>query len=246
MSTPAISLQHLRKAYGNLLAVDGLSLEIKRGEFFGLLGPNGAGKTTTINAIVGLVKPTNGRIFVNGIDAIQEYRRVHQMIGIAFQELVLDGRFLSVREILLYQAGYFGIPPQSAGARADELLQQLGLWEKRAANVRELSGGQKRRLMLAKALIHAPEILILDEPTAGADIELRLQLWELLKNLHRQGKTILLTTHYLEEAEKLCGRVAILHRGRLQALGAPQQLMRERQQAHLEDVFLELVRGAEQ
>ncbi len=246
MSTPAISLQYLRKAYGDLVAVDGLSLEIRRGEFFGLLGPNGAGKTTTINAIVGLVKPTNGRIFVNGIDAIQEYRCVHQMIGIAFQELVLDGRFLNVREILLYQAGYFGIPPKSAGPRADELLQQFGLWEQRAANVKELSGGQKRRLMLAKALIHAPEILILDEPTAGADIELRLQLWELLKNLHRQGKTILLTTHYLEEAEKLCERVAILHRGRLQALGSPQQLMRERQQAHLEDVFLELVRGAEQ
>lgn len=239
----AISIEHLRKAYGDTLAVDDLSLEVERGEFFGLLGPNGAGKTTTINAIVGLVKPTSGRISVLGHDAVREYRRVHRRVGIAFQELILDGSFLNVREILVYQAGYFGIPPQRARAKADELLERFGLWEKRFARVQELSGGQKRRLVLAKALIHDPEILILDEPTAGADVEMRLQLWKMLQDVHAQGKTILLTTHYLEEAERLCQRVGILHRGRLVSLGAPEQLARERGQAHLEDVFLELIRS---
>ncbi len=243
MRTPAISIEHLQKAYGALVAVDDLSLEIQRGEFFGLLGPNGAGKTTTINAIVGLVKPTSGRILVNGLDAVRDYRRVHRVVGIAYQELILDGSFLTVREILTYQAGYFGIPARRARAKADELLERFGLWEKRSAKVQELSGGQKRRLVLAKALIHDPEIVILDEPTAGADVEMRLQLWEMLQELNTQGKTILLTTHYLEEAERLCGRVAILHRGRLVSLGTPEQLTRERGQAHLEEVFLELIRS---
>lgn len=243
MSTLAISIEHLRKTYGDLVAVDDLSLQIERGEFFGLLGPNGAGKTTTINAIVGLVKPTGGRISIGGLDAVRDYRRVHRLVGIAFQELILDGSFLNVREILVYQAGYWGIPPRRAGSKADELLRRFGLWEKRFAKVQELSGGQKRRLVLAKALIHDPEIVILDEPTAGADVEMRLQLWEMLQELHAQGKTILLTTHYLEEAERLCQRVGILHRGRLVSLGTPEKLTRERGQAHLEDVFLELIRS---
>lgn len=243
MSTPAISIEHLRKSYGDLVAVDDLTLQIERGEFFGLLGPNGAGKTTTINAIVGLVKPTSGRILVNGLDAVRDYRRAHRRIGIAFQEIILDGQFLNVREILIYQAGYFGIPPRRATSRADELLERFGLWEKRSAKEQELSGGQKRRLVLAKAFIHDPEIVILDEPTAGADVEMRLQLWEMLRSLHQQGKTILLTTHYLEEAERLCKRVAILHRGQLQALGAPDDLARSHQRERLEEVFLELVRG---
>lgn len=243
MRTPAIFIEHLHKSYGDLVAVDDLSLEIQRGEFFGLLGPNGAGKTTTINAIVGLVKPTSGHITVLGLDAVRDYRRVHRLVGIAFQELILDGSFLTVREILVYQAGYFGIPPRRARAKADELLERFGLWEKRSARVQELSGGQKRRLVLAKALIHDPEIVILDEPTAGADVEMRLQLWEMLQQLHAQGKTILLTTHYLEEAERLCQRVGILHHGRLVSLGSPEELARERGQAHLEDVFLELIRS---
>lgn len=243
MRTPAISIEHLHKSYGDLVAVDDLSLEIQRGEFFGLLGPNGAGKTTTINAIVGLIKPTRGRIFVLGHDAVRDYRYVHRLVGIAFQELILDGSFLNVREILVYQAGYFGIPPHRARAKADELLERFGLWEKRSARVQELSGGQKRRLVLAKALMHDPEIVILDEPTAGADVEMRLHLWEMLQELHAQGKTILLTTHYLEEAERLCQRVGILHHGQLVSLGSPEQLARERGQAHLEDVFLELIRS---
>lgn len=240
---PTISIEHLRKIYGDLAAVDDLSLEIHRGEFFGLLGPNGAGKTTTINAIVGLVKPTSGRILVNGLDAVRDYREAHRLMGIAYQEIILDRQFLNVREILIYQAGYFGIPPRRAKLRADELLERFGLWEKRSARVQELSGGQKRRLLLAKALMHDPEILILDEPTAGADVELRLQLWEMLQDLHKQGKTILLTTHYLEEAERLCQRVAILHQGWLRALGTPADLVRARHRERLEDVFLELVRS---
>jgi ABC-2 type transport system ATP-binding protein len=239
----AISIEHLCKSYGDLVAVDDLSVEIERGELFGLLGPNGAGKTTTINAVVGLVKPTRGRITVLGHDAMRDYRQVHQLIGIAPQETILDGQFLNVREILVYQAGYCGIPPRQARLRADELLERFGLWERRFARVHELSGGQKRRLVLAKALIHDPEILILDEPTAGADVEMRLHLWEMLRDLHAQGKTILLTTHYLEEAERLCQRVGILHRGRLVSLGTPKQLVRERGKAHLEDVFLELIRS---
>ncbi len=239
----AISIEHLCKTYGALVAVDDLSLAIHRGEFFGLLGPNGAGKTTTINAIVGLVKPTSGRVSVFGLDAVRDYRQVHRLIGIAYQEIILDRQFLNVSEILIYQAGYFGIPPRRAKLRAGELLERFGLWEKRSARVHELSGGQKRRLLLAKALMHDPEILILDEPTAGADVELRLQLWETLQDLHKQGKTILLTTHYLEEAERLCERVAILHRGRLRALGAPEELARSRHRERLEDVFLELVRS---
>lgn len=241
----AISIEHLCKTYGDLVAVDDLSLAIHRGEFFGLLGPNGAGKTTTINAIVGLVKPTSGRVSVFGLDAVRDYRQVHRLIGIAYQEIILDRQFLNVGEILIYQAGYFGIPPRRAKVRADELLERFGLWEKRSARVHELSGGQKRRLLLAKALMHDPEILILDEPTAGADVELRLQLWETLQDLHKQGKTILLTTHYLEEAERLCERVAILHRGRLRALGAPKELARSRHRERLEDVFLELVRSGQ-
>lgn len=243
MRIPAIAIEHLHKTYGDLVAVDDLSLEIHRGEFFGLLGPNGAGKTTTINAIVGLVKPTSGRILVNGLDSVRDYRQVHRLIGIAYQEIILDKQFLNVREILVYQAGYFGIPPRRAKPRADELLERFGLWEKRSARVQELSGGQKRRLLLAKALVHDPEILILDEPTAGADVELRLQLWEMLQDLHKQGKTILLTTHYLEEAERLCQRVAILHGGRLRALGAPAALTRSHHRERLEEVFLELVRS---
>jgi len=223
----AISFEHLRKVYpGGIEAVKDLTLKIRRGEFFGLLGPNGAGKTTTIGVIAGLVEPTSGRALVEGLDAIRDYRRVHRMVGVMPQEEVLDSWFLNVREILIYNAGYFGIPPREARRRADELLRRFDLWDKRRSQVKELSGGMKRRLMLAKALIHDPEILILDEPTAGADVALRRQLWELMRELNSQGKTILLTTHYLEEAEELCERVAILDRGELIAVGHPGELTR--------------------
>jgi ABC-2 type transport system ATP-binding protein len=220
----AISFRHLRKLYRQTVAVRDLSLDIYRGEFFGLLGPNGAGKTTSINVIAGLVKPTSGQILIEGLDAVRDYRRVHRRVGIAPQEEALDSWFLNVREILIYQAGYFGIAPREAQRRADALLQQFDLWEKRQALVKELSGGMKRRLIVAKALIHQPDILILDEPTAGADVALRHQIWELLRSLNAQGKTVLLTTHYLEEAEQLCKRVAIIDHGELLAVGAPAEL----------------------
>jgi len=226
---PAIAFENLRKRYPGprgVEAVKGLTLRIEQGEFFGLLGPNGAGKTTTIGVIAGTVKPTAGSVKVFGLDAVRDYRRVHKLVGVMPQEEALDGWFLNVREILVYNAGYFGIPPREARRRADALLKRFDLWDKRKAEVKELSGGMKRRLMLAKALIHDPEILILDEPTAGADVALRRQLWALMRELNAQGKTILLTTHYLEEAEDLCERVAILDRGELVAVGPPEELTR--------------------
>jgi len=224
-TSSAISFRNLTKIYPRgVEAVKGLTLDIRQGEFFGLLGPNGAGKTTTIGVIAGTVKPTSGRARVFGLDAVRDYRRVHKLVGLMPQEEALDGWFLNVREILVYNAGYFGIPPREARRRADALLKRFNLWEKRKAQVNELSGGMKRRLMLAKALIHDPEILILDEPTAGADVALRRQLWTLMRELNAQGKTILLTTHYLEEAEELCERVAILDRGELVAVGPPEEL----------------------
>ncbi|OGF57702.1 MAG: hypothetical protein A2Z21_05470 [Candidatus Fraserbacteria bacterium RBG_16_55_9] len=237
----AISFQHLHKVYPNVLAVKDLTLDIQQGEFFGLLGPNGAGKTTSIQVIAGLVKPTSGQVIVNGLDAVRDYRRVHRMVGVMPQEEVLDSWFLSVREILVYNAGYFGIPAREAGRRADELLERFDLGEKRSAKVSELSGGMKRRLLLAKALIHNPEILILDEPTAGADVALRRQIWQLMSELNAQGKTILLTTHYLEEAERLCERVAILDRGELLAVGPPAELTRS---SHRDFVEIELASSA--
>ncbi len=220
----AISFKHLRKVYRATVAVRDLNLAIYRGEFFGLLGPNGAGKTTSINVIAGLVKPTSGQVLIDEFDAVRDYRHVHRRVGIAPQEETLDSWFLNVREILIYQAGYFGIAPREAERRADALLKQFDLWEKRNAQVKELSGGMKRRLIVAKALIHQPDTLILDEPTAGADVALRHQIWELLRALNTQGKTILLTTHYLEEAEQLCRRVAIIDHGELLAVGAPAEL----------------------
>ncbi len=230
----AISFQHLRKIYPNVVAVKDLTLDIKQGEFFGLLGPNGAGKTTSIHVIAGLVKPTAGCVLVNGLDAVRDYRQVHRRVGVMPQEEVLDSWFLNVREILIYNAGYFGIRSREAKRRADELLERFDLGEKKHSKVSELSGGMKRRLLLAKALIHDPEILILDEPTAGADVALRRQIWELMKELNAQGRTILLTTHYLEEAERLCERVAILDRGELLAVGPPTELTKSAQRDFVE------------
>ncbi|MBI1729667.1 ABC transporter ATP-binding protein [Candidatus Acetothermia bacterium] len=222
----AISFQNLHKTYaGHVEALKGLSLDVQRGEFMGLLGLNGAGKTTSINVIAGLVRPTSGSVLVNGFDAIKQYRLAHAQVGIAPQEEVLDSSFLNVMQILVYQAGYFGIAPREATKRADALLQEFGLWEKRKSNVVELSGGMKRRLILAKALIHDPPILILDEPTAGVDVALRHHIWERMTALNKAGKTILLTTHYLEEAEQLCKRIAILHNGGLVATGSPHELI---------------------
>lgn len=224
MQSPAINIEHLTKTYGSLKAVDDLSLTVHPGEFFGLLGPNGAGKTTTISAIVGLVRIDGGRISVLGHDVQSDYRAARRVVGLSAQEYNFD-RYLSIEDVLIYQAGYFGIPAAIARPRAHDLLRQFGLYEKRTVDYLKLSGGMKRRLTIARALIHEPQVLILDEPTAGTDVALRLELWAQLRELNKQGLTIVLTTHYLEEAEELCKRIAIMRAGKIVALDETKQLI---------------------
>ncbi len=224
-----------------MTAVDGVSLEVQDGDFFGFLGPNGAGKTTTINAVVGLARPTSGTIDVFGYDTSRQWREARRFIGLAPQEYNFD-RYLSIRDVLIYQAGYFGLRPKEVGARADELLERFGLASKAHVDYMKLSGGMKRRLTLARALIHSPSLLILDEPTAGVDVELRLELWDLLRRLNAGGMTIFLTTHYIEEAEALCRNIGIIRSGRLVAL-EPTRTLLDREGKRLQDVFLELTRS---
>ena len=221
--------------------MDGVSLQVKAGDFFGFLGPNGAGKTTTINAIVGLARLNGGSIRVFGYDNLTQWRDARRFIGLAPQEYNFD-RYLSIRDILIYQAGYFGIRARDVSERADMLLERFGLTSKSKLDYLKLSGGQKRRLTLARALINSPQLLILDEPTAGVDVELRLELWELLQQLNREGMTIFLTTHYLEEAERLCRDVGIIRAGKLVA-HEPMQGLLTRKGMGLQEVFLELTRS---
>tara|TARA_Y100001968_G_scaffold179933_1_gene164819 strand:+ start:564 stop:1493 length:930 start_codon:yes stop_codon:yes gene_type:complete len=211
----AIEIKNLKKIYDNKFeALKGIDLNIPKGSFYGLLGPNGAGKTTTIGAISGLVNYKDGTISVMGFDNKSEYRIARKMIGLSPQELNFDV-FFSIKKVLEFQAGYYGLSYKESRKRAKFMLEQFGLAEKRNNTCRELSGGMKRRLQIAKALIHNPEILILDEPTAGVDIELRYMLWDFLKKINQEGKTILLTTHYIEEAEQLCDRIAIIDNGNI-------------------------------
>ena len=238
---PALRISGLVKRYGTVTAVDGVSLDVRAGDFFGFLGPNGAGKTTTINAVVGLVRPTAGAIEVFGFDAATQWREARRFVGLAPQEYNFD-RYLSIRDVLIYQAGYFGLRPREVAARADMLLERFGLSSKARVDYMKLSGGMKRRLTLARALIHSPRLLILDEPTAGVDVELRLELWDLLRRLNGEGMTIFLTTHYLEEAESLCRSIGIIRSGRLVAL-EPTRTLLEREGKRLQDVFLELTRS---
>ena len=223
MSTPALEIDGLRKTYADVTALDGVSLTVPEGQFFGLLGPNGAGKTTFINILVGLVRKSGGTARVFGHDVEDDYRRTRDAIGLAPQEFNVD-RFFPIREVLEHKAGYHGIPAAEARERADEVLKQVGIYEKRDTRFDWLSGGMKRRFLLARALITDPDLLILDEPTAGVDVQLRRDLWELVTDLNEQGKTILLTTHYIEEAERLCDEVAILDSGRVRAVATPQEL----------------------
>jgi ABC-2 type transport system ATP-binding protein len=238
---PAIAVHHLRKRYGAFTAVEDVSFEVAPGDFFAFLGPNGAGKTTSINAIVGLANYQQGNIRIFGHDVIKDYRQARAHIGLAPQEFNFD-RYLTVEEILLYQAGYFGLSLEAARPRARQLLQQFELWDKRGKDVAKLSGGMKRRLTLARALIHAPRLLILDEPTAGVDLELRLELWEFLKALNKQGMTIFLTTHYLEEAEQLCNRIGIIDKGKVVALEDKVSLLSRLSQDRLEITLASPVR----
>ena len=213
----AIAIEGLVKRYGDFSAVDGVTLRIEEGAFFGLLGPNGAGKTTTINAIVGLAKITCGSIKLFGHDVVRDWRAARTTVGLAPQEYNFD-RYLSIRDILIFQAGYYGQSGPAVRKRADDLLERFNLTSKAKDVYTKLSGGMKRRLTLARALIHQPRLLILDEPTAGVDVELRLELWDFLRELNRDGMTIVLTTHYLEEAETLCNRIGIIEAGKLVAL----------------------------
>ncbi len=223
--TLAIETRDLVKEYGDLRALDGLDLEVEEGEFFGLLGPNGAGKTTFINTLVGLVRKTSGEARVFGHDIETEYREARDAIGLAPQEFNVD-RFFPIREVLMHKAGYHGIPEDEAGRRADEALKQVGIYGKRDQRFDWLSGGMKRRLLLARALVTDPDLLILDEPTAGVDVQLRHDLWDIVTELNERGTTVLLTTHYIEEAERLCDRVAIVAEGKNVEVATPDDLMR--------------------
>ena len=225
---PAISFQSVSKTYpvargGALRALDGISFDIQEGEFFGLLGPNGAGKTTLISILAGLARPTSGRVAVRGFDVQAQYADARRQLGVVPQELVFDP-FFNVREALRIQSGYFGLARNDAWI--DELLASLGLADKADANMRQLSGGMKRRVLVAQALVHKPPVIVLDEPTAGVDVELRQTLWQFIARLNREGHTVLLTTHYLEEAEALCSRIAMLQSGRVVALERTSELLR--------------------
>ena len=210
----ALRIAALRKSYGKVEAVKGIDLEVEPGEFFALLGPNGAGKSTTIGIVSSLVNKTSGTVEVFGHDLDRERAEVKSNIGLVPQELNFN-QFEQVHDIVVNQAGFYGIPRRVALERAEKYLTQLQLWEKRSAVSRTLSGGMKRRLMIARALVHEPRLLILDEPTAGVDIELRRSMWEFLRELNAAGTTIILTTHYLEEAESLCDKIAIIDHGRI-------------------------------
>ena len=211
----ALSIQNLFKTYGNgFEALKGISLEVQEGDFFALLGPNGAGKSTTIGIITSLINKSSGQVKIFGHDIDEQPELAKQNIGVVPQEFNFNV-FEPVEEILINQAGYYGIPRKLATERTHHYLKQLGLWDKRRVMARELSGGMKRRLMIARALIHEPRLLILDEPTAGVDIEIRRSTWEFLSEINRQGTTIILTTHYLEEAEQLCKHIAIIDRGQI-------------------------------
>ncbi|WP_227133385.1 ABC transporter ATP-binding protein [Halorubellus salinus] len=222
--TAAIEVSDLVKEYGDLRALDGLDLRVEDGEFFGLLGPNGAGKTTFIEILVGLTRKTSGHAEVFGHDVVDDYRNARDAIGLAPQEFNVD-RFFPIREVLEHKAGYHGIPPEEAGERADEALKRVGIYDKRDERFDWLSGGMKRRLLLARALVTDPDLLILDEPTAGVDVQLRRDLWNVVRDLNANGTTVLLTTHYIEEAERLCDRVAVMDEGSVLDVATPEDLM---------------------
>lgn len=222
--TPAIEIRQVRKSFGALHALNGIDLTIAQGEFFALLGPNGAGKSTLINILAGLLKANSGQVSVMGFDVQQQYRQARQLLGVVPQELVFDP-FFNVREMLRFQAGYFGRGKDN-DAWVDEIIECLGLTDKAHTNMRKLSGGMKRRALIAQALAHKPPVIVLDEPTAGVDVELRQMMWAFIQRLNREGHTIVLTTHYLEEAEVLCSRVAMMKAGKVVALDSTANLLK--------------------
>jgi ABC-2 type transport system ATP-binding protein len=222
MSTAAVEVIDVARRFGSVQALDGIDLAVAPGEFFGLLGPNGAGKTTLISILAGLTRANRGTVRILGHDVVADFRAARRSLGVVPQELVFDP-FFSVRETLVFQAGYFGLRRQDAWI--DEILHHLDLTGKADANMRSLSGGMKRRVLVGQALVHKPPVIVLDEPTAGVDVELRQSLWAFIRKLNGDGHTIILTTHYLEEAEALCGRIAMLKAGRVVALDSTQNLL---------------------
>jgi ABC-2 type transport system ATP-binding protein len=239
--TLSLEVRDLVKRYPNgMEALKSVSLEIGDGEFFGLLGPNGAGKSTMIHCITGLARPTSGTVQVFGHDAVNHYREAREAVGLAPQEINLD-IFLTLEETLDLHGGYFGMSKPDRRERTAELLEVFSLTSKRHDRTRTLSGGMKRRLTLARALMHRPRLLILDEPTAGVDIELRLELWQYIEKINREGTSVMLTTHYLEEAERLCDRIAFINNGEIAAHGSLAEISDKYGVATLEDAYLELV-----
>ncbi|MEJ2137702.1 MAG: ABC transporter ATP-binding protein, partial [Desulfofustis sp.] len=224
MIIPALAIHHLSKEYDGILAVDDISFTIEPGEIFGLLGPNGAGKSTTINMIGGVTHIGSGSIEIFGHDNRRDYRLTRRMVGVMHQEIVIDN-FFTIDQALRFHAGYYGVHDDTEWRQ--NLIQRLGLKPHLHKVMIKLSGGLKRRFMIAKALIHKPKLLILDEPTAGVDVELRHTLWDFVREINRQGTTILLTTHYLEEAEQMCSRIAIMHHGKLIAMQTTASLLKE-------------------
>lgn len=220
---PAIKIENVHKHFGGLHVLKGLDLTVNQGEFFGLLGPNGAGKSTLINILAGLLKPGEGSVEVMGHDVVNDYQAARMALGVVPQELVIDP-FFNVREMLRFQAGYFGRGKEN-DVWVDEIIESLGLTDKAHTNMRKLSGGMKRRALIAQALVHKPPVIVLDEPTAGVDVELRQLMWAFVRRLNKEGHTIVLTTHYLEEAEELCSRVAMLKQGEVVALDTTANLL---------------------
>ncbi|MCD4779556.1 MAG: ABC transporter ATP-binding protein [Candidatus Omnitrophica bacterium] len=231
----AISIKGLVKYYRDFQALRNVTFQVNRGDFFAFLGPNGAGKTTTINTITGLSQYQSGSVQVFGYDTKRNYIQTRRLIGLCAQEFNFDP-YLSIHQLLKYQAGYFGVSAFQASRRADELLERFQLRDKRNLKHRALSGGMKKRLALCRALIHDPEILILDEPTAGCDLELKFRIWDYLKQLNNEGKTIFLTTHYMEEAERLCKTIGIINHGSIVRIGNKKDFIKEK---NLEAAFLE-------
>lgn len=235
---PAVSISEVHKRFGALQVLAGISLDIAQGEFFGLLGHNGAGKTTLISALAGLVRPDSGHLSVMGYDVARQYRDARRLLGVVPQELVFDP-FFTVRETLRIQSGYFGLRKNDDWI--DEVLANLDLTGKAEVNMRRLSGGMKRRVLVAQALVHKPPVIVLDEPTAGVDVELRQGLWQFVRRLNAEGHTIILTTHYLEEAETLCGRIALMKQGRILALEKTADLLAAHEGASLESIFVKVM-----
>lgn len=237
----ALVINDLTKTYaGGVEALKGIDLSVKQGEFLGLLGPNGAGKSTLIHCIMGLAVPTGGTAKVFGHDIEDDYQATRQAVGLAPQDINLDW-FLSVEDTLDYHGGYYGMAKSERKERISELLETFSLTDKRKSNTRKLSGGMKRRVILARAMMHRPRMLILDEPTAGVDVELRLELWQYMKKINKVGTTIMLTTHYIEEAEELCDRIALIDAGKILKTGTSDDLKKEYKKKSLEDVYLHVI-----